>query len=46
MTPETVADALAALDARPWQIEETADRIAAAFVAAGQADEPGGESAS
>ncbi|WP_375342530.1 HRDC domain-containing protein [Curtobacterium sp. MCBD17_034] len=46
VTPETVADALAALDARPWQIEETADRIAAAFVAAGQADEPGGESAS
>ncbi|WP_260855654.1 HRDC domain-containing protein [Curtobacterium sp. 9128] len=33
---ETVAAALLALDARPWQVDETAARIADAFVAAGQ----------
>jgi ribonuclease D len=33
-----VGAALGALDARPWQVEETAARIAEAFVAAGQDD--------
>ncbi|WP_267424547.1 MULTISPECIES: HRDC domain-containing protein [unclassified Curtobacterium] len=33
-----VAAALVALDARPWQVEETAARIAEAFVAGGQDD--------
>ena len=33
-----VGAALVALDARPWQVEETAARIAEAFVAAGQDD--------
>ncbi|XQJ12919.1 HRDC domain-containing protein [Curtobacterium sp. L3-7] len=35
-TAEAVAAALVALDARPWQVEESASRIADAFVAAGQ----------
>ncbi|WP_281267575.1 HRDC domain-containing protein [Curtobacterium sp. 9128] len=35
-TAESVAAALVALDARPWQVEESASRIADAFVAAGQ----------
>ncbi len=34
---ETVGAVLASHDARPWQVEETASRIAHAFVAAGQA---------
>jgi ribonuclease D len=33
-----VGAALAALDARPWQVEQTASRIAEAFVAGGQDD--------
>jgi ribonuclease D len=36
ITVETVGRALAELDARPWQIEETAARITSAFVAAEQ----------
>jgi ribonuclease D len=39
---ETVGATLAAHDARPWQVEETASRIAHAFVDAGQ--EPAAES--
>ncbi|WP_449408290.1 ribonuclease D [Microbacterium maritypicum] len=35
-TPEAIGDALAALGARPWQIEQTAQKIAAAFVEAAQ----------
>lgn len=35
-TPEAIAAALAALGARPWQIEQTAQKIAAAFVEAAQ----------
>ncbi|WP_136024235.1 ribonuclease D [Microbacterium sp. K27] len=35
-TPEAIADALAALGARPWQIAQTAQKIAAAFVEAAQ----------
>jgi ribonuclease D len=35
-TPEAVGDALSALGARPWQIEQTAQKIAAAFVEAAQ----------
>lgn len=35
-TPEEIAAALAALGARPWQIEQTAQKIAAAFVDAAQ----------
>ena len=37
-TAEAVADALRERDARPWQVAATAQRIAAAFVEAGQAD--------
>lgn len=36
-TPEAVGEALAALGARPWQIAQTAQKIAAAFVEAAQA---------
>ncbi|MFK3679058.1 ribonuclease D [Microbacterium sp. NPDC090218] len=35
-TPEEIGDALAALGARPWQIAQTAQKIAAAFVEAAQ----------
>jgi ribonuclease D len=35
-TPEAIGEALAALGARPWQIEQTAQKIAAAFVEAAQ----------
>jgi ribonuclease D len=35
-TPEEIGDALVALGARPWQIEQTAQKIAAAFVEAAQ----------
>lgn len=35
-TPEAIAEALAALGARPWQIAQTAQKIAAAFVEAAQ----------
>lgn len=35
-TPEAIADALAALGARPWQIAQTAQKIADAFVEAAQ----------
>jgi len=35
-TAESVGEALAALGARPWQVEATSQRIAAAFVAAAQ----------
>jgi ribonuclease D len=35
-TPEEIAAALAALGARPWQIAQTAQKIAAAFVEAAQ----------
>jgi ribonuclease D len=38
VSPAGVGAALAALDARAWQVEETAARIAEAFVAAGQDD--------
>jgi len=37
-TAESIASVLSALDARPWQVEETAGPIAAAFVAAAQPD--------
>jgi len=37
MTTETIGAALAALGARPWQIEETSQRILDSFVAAAQA---------
>ncbi|WP_082473776.1 HRDC domain-containing protein [Curtobacterium sp. Leaf261] len=40
LTDEAVAAALTALGARPWQVEETSSRIAAAFVAAEQPDAP------
>lgn len=41
LTPEAIGDALAALGARPWQIAQTAQKIAAAFVEAAQSpDEP------
>lgn len=36
-TVEAVAEALRERDARPWQVEATAQRIAAAFVEAHQA---------
>lgn len=40
-TPEAIGEALSALGARPWQIAQTAQKIAAAFVEAAQpADEP------
>lgn len=35
-TPEAIASALTALGARPWQIAQTAQKIAAAFVEAAQ----------
>jgi ribonuclease D len=35
-TPEAISDALTALGARPWQIAQTAQKIADAFVDAGQ----------
>ncbi|CAH0178341.1 Ribonuclease D [Microbacterium oxydans] len=35
-TPEAIGDALTALGARPWQIAQTAQKIADAFVDAGQ----------
>lgn len=39
-TPEAIGEALTALGARPWQVEQTAQKIAAAFVeAAQQSDE-------
>lgn len=38
VSPAGVGAALEALDARAWQVEETAARIAEAFVAAGQDD--------
>lgn len=41
-----VAAALLALDARPWQVAATAERIAAAFVEAAQAPAPPSEPAS
>jgi ribonuclease D len=40
-TAEDIAAALAELGARPWQIAQTAQKIAAAFVEAAQTpDEP------
>ncbi|MFJ4252530.1 HRDC domain-containing protein [Microbacterium sp. NPDC090003] len=36
VTPEAVGDALTALGARSWQVEQTAQKIAAAFVEAAQ----------
>ncbi|MET4637120.1 HRDC domain-containing protein [Mycetocola sp. 2940] len=36
VTPESVAEALSALSARPWQIEATAQAIASAFVESSQ----------
>lgn len=36
-TAAEIGDALAALGARPWQIEQTAQKIADAFVEAAQA---------
>lgn len=45
-TPEAVGDALRERDARPWQIAATAQRIAAAFVEADQADPEPSETAS
>lgn len=40
-TPEAIGEALSALGARPWQIAQTAQKIATAFVEAAQpADEP------
>ena len=40
-TPEAIGDALAELGARPWQIAQTAQKIADAFVEAAQTpDEP------
>ncbi|GAA1418293.1 HRDC domain-containing protein [Agrococcus citreus] len=38
VTEDAVAEALRERDARPWQVAATAQRIAAAFVEAGQAD--------
>lgn len=38
-TPEDIAAALAALGARPWQIAQTAQKIAAAFVEAAQSSD-------
>jgi ribonuclease D len=41
LTTDAVAAALAELGARPWQIEQTAQKIVDAFVEAGQsADQP------
>ena len=45
-TPESVADALRELGARPWQIDATAQTIALAFVEASQAPAEGDESGS
>ena len=36
----SIAEALALREARPWQIEETAQRIADAFVGAAQTSDP------
>jgi ribonuclease D len=40
LTVDAVADALAALGARPWQIEQTAQKIVDAFVEAAQSPDP------
>jgi len=45
-TPEAIASALAALGARPWQIAQTAQKIAAAFVEAAQPVDEASASAS
>ena len=39
ISTETVADALRDQGARPWQVEATAERIAAAFVQAARPDD-------
>ncbi|GAB3617097.1 ribonuclease D [Okibacterium endophyticum] len=41
VSPETIAGALAAHGARPWQIEATADPLARAFIEAGQTSPEG-----
>ena len=46
LTTEAVRDALAALGARPWQVEATSQRIALAFVAAAQSLEDAAHGAS
>lgn len=46
VTPETIAAALADHDARPWQIEHTAQIIAESFVSASQAAQDPSEAAS
>jgi ribonuclease D len=40
LTADAVSTALAALGARPWQIEQTAQKITDAFVEAGQTPDP------
>ncbi len=45
-TPESIADALRALGARPWQIDATAQTIAQAFVDASQGPVEGVDDAS
>lgn len=40
LTPDAVAAALEALGARPWQIEQTAQKIVDAFVEAAQSPDP------
>ncbi len=45
-TPEAVAEVLRERDARPWQVAATAQRIAAAFVEADQAEPDAPETAS
>ena len=46
LTAEAVAEVLEALGARPWQVEATSQRIAAAFVAAAQSLEDAAHGAS
>lgn len=46
VSEETIGSALAGLGARPWQIEETSQRIAEAFVASAQVDPEASASAS
>lgn len=41
LTTDAIADALTALGARPWQIEQTVQKILDAFVEAGQSPDPG-----
>ncbi|WP_417512001.1 ribonuclease D [Microbacterium sp.] len=41
LTTDAVATALTALGARPWQIEQTTQKIVDAFVEAGQTPDPG-----